>query len=403
MKKTKLLPSEDFIELREIALRLIEKIKQYRKRYFLLKLMKSMKREPRIKLLRGFRGAGKTTALLQIFAEKQQESMYFSMDNPLIKNYGLYQIGKTSLEKGFSILLIDEAHTYPNWRNEVKALYDEFPKAKFIVSGSAPLVFVPERREEEINADFLGLGEFVFLKTGKRIQAKEEWKVIENSIKLLIQNPELKQNWEAVLYNGLPIYFEYGEATTTAIFNSIRKSIRQDTVFFLKMSGEKIVAMENFLRMLATSSLGEFSINSCSKNLGVSKFTMYEIINILNEMQIIHIIRPYGRGPKMVRGEPKIMFRHPCLRTGICKTINEEPNLGAIREEMAVFSFISRGYEVYTIKGKKKSPDYVVKKGKEILITEIGGESKTKIQLAEFPKRKTLILKPRQQIVLATF
>lgn len=77
------------LAIRESAMRLASGVQQLQKRYFLPQI--SIGTEPRIKVLRGFRGVGKTTALLQLMGSK---AIYFSMDNPNAGMHGLYELGK---------------------------------------------------------------------------------------------------------------------------------------------------------------------------------------------------------------------------------------------------------------------------------------------------------------------
>lgn len=108
---------------------------------------------------------------------------------------------------------------------------------------------------------------------------------------------------------------------------------------------------------LASASLGEFSIHSLSKTLELSKHKTYEVVGLLESMRILRLVKPLGKGAKMMRGEPKLMFYHPVLRVSVCNALGIEANTGALREELAVFSLCGRGWAVNTIKGMKRNPD----------------------------------------------
>lgn len=378
----------DINQLRLVALSLLKSVEGLRQRRIVATILSSLKEKPRIKLLRGFRGVGKTTALLQAFGANKEKALYFSADNPIVQRYGIYNTGKAAIKNGFFLLFIDEIHTYPKWKTEIKALHDENPYLSLVASGSAPLALVPERREELICLHEMDLNEFLFLKTGKSITADNEWLDKEKTMELMAANQEM-----AHLFNtyprvgGFPLSLDMEEGKALdAIYNSIRKSIREDAVFFLKMSKEKVFAMENLLNLLATSKPGELSITSLSSNLHVSKTVIYEIIDALKGMEIIRVIQPYAQGASLVRTEPKMLFFHPNMRFAICKQLGKQPEIGAVREELAVFGLSERGWNVYTIKGEKKSPDYIIEKEKKKLVIEIGGERKTRIQLKGFPE-----------------
>jgi len=387
----------DLGKIKEVAFGLAKGIESLNRRYFLKDVL--IGREPRIKVLRGFRGVGKTTSLLQIMGDK---AMYFSMDHPAVAEYSLYELGDSFVKAGYNLLLVDEIHYYENWKRDAKALYDEFPHLTMVLSGSAPLAFEPERRYEIIDVDPLSLMEFVHL-AGKEIESTESWKDQDETLRFLAYNSWLYEYYGNYMAGGaFPTYFSYKEKTLPSVYGSIRKSVKEDAPFFAKVDGETIRGMERLLLFLGSAHLGEFSLHSLSNTLGLSRHKTYEAVNLLETMKILRLVRPGGEGAKLVRGDPKLMFYHPVLRAAVCDALGVEPNLGALREELAVFSFCGRGWKVSTIRGLKKNPDYLIEKGKERFIVEIGGPSKTRSQLKGFSE-KTLIIDDKQLITLALF
>jgi len=373
-------------QLRMLSLSLSKSVENLRKRSVVQAIISSLNSGLRIKILRGFRGVGKTTAMLHSFAHNSTKAVYFSADSPAIKNHGVYNSGRDAITQGYLLLFIDEIHTYPNWRAEIKALHDENPNLKIVASGSAPLALVPERREELICLHPMNFSEYITIKTGETIVAKEEWLDKDKSIAFIASNPILEgEFYTYTKVGGFPLSIGLEEnKSLEAIYYSIKKSIREDAVFFLKLSKEKIFAMENLIIFLATSKPGELSITSLSSTLRVSKTVVYEIIDALERMEIIRIIRPFARGNALVRSEPKLLFFHPNMRFAVCQQLGIEPDKGAIREELAVFGFSERGWNVNTIKGEKKSPDYILGKGEKHLVVEVGGENKSRKQLKGF-------------------
>ncbi len=378
-----------FKELKPIVTNLIKKAGALKKRKVVHLMLKEIEQKPDIKVLRGFRGVGKTTALLQIVHEWGEKCFYFSADWPQVRKTTVYDFTVDALREGNRFIFIDEIHTYPEWENEVKALVDQFPDTKLFVSGSAPVVFVGDRRQTIYDLEPLDFSEFLYLKYGERTTstASENWMDEDKCISAISGHYPQIEGWFREYYQvgGFPVSIDYPfEKTLEAIFTAIKLSLEKDAASFLKISAPKILAMEKFLYFLATAKPGEMSITSLCKNLTLSKDSVYEILSALERMKIIRVLKPYGSGGKLIRGEPKILFTHPNLRVSICKKLGMEPELGSIREELALFGFERKGYHCYTIKGLKKNPDYMLKKEEETLVVEIGGKSKTGKQLKDF-------------------
>ncbi len=399
---------KDTPKIKEIALERITAVKGLKTRYFLGAVR--LESEPRIKVFRGFRGVGKTTGLLQLLTNNTDKAIYISLDHPYVSQFALYDVCNQLIKTGYKTILIDEVHYYKNWQQDTKAIYDDFSSVNLVLSGSAPLAFEPERRYEIIDVEPMSVREFSEFR-GEKINATESWSDINKTLEFLTSNSWIYKDYSAYIKAGaFPICFRYFGDNEDAdikninksIYNSILKSIRNDAPFFAKVDADTVRAMERCLILIANSPMGEFSINNLSKHLEISKNKSYEIISILESMKILRLVRPYGKGAKLVTGEPKLMFYHPNLRWAVCDAIKLNPDVGAIREELAVFCFFQRGWKVNTIKGMKRSPDYIIEKGKERIITEIGGPSKGYSQLAEF-KEKKLVINDKQLITLALF
>jgi len=381
-----------YSELKPIVKNLIKRSMARQKRKIVPVALNEMNMKPDIKIFRGFRGVGKTTALLQVIGSSTENCFYFSADWPQVRRKSLYDFTVDVLKEGFNYIFIDEIHTYPSWEVEIKAIVDQFPDTKIFASGSAPVVFTGDRREKIYDLSPLDFSEFLYLKYKEDISPilagdPDEWMDEGRSIASTASFHPRIEGWFKEYYHigGFPVCIEYSfDDTLEAIFSAIKISLEKDAVSFLKISSPKILAMEKLLYFIATSPPGEMSITSMCKNLGVSKDSIYEIISALENMKIIRQLKPHGGGSKLVRGESKLLFAHPNFRTAICKKLGIPADIGSIREELALFGLAKRGYHIFTLKGLKKSPDYMIKKGNTEMVIEIGGESKNRKQLEGF-------------------
>jgi len=106
------------------------------KRYFI----KENKIKHRLTIITGQRGVGKTTTIAQYMAEHSDfRPLYVSMDSFLIAENSMYGIAEEFEQQGGRLLCFDEIHKYVNWSQELKSIYDNFPKLQIIASGSSSL------------------------------------------------------------------------------------------------------------------------------------------------------------------------------------------------------------------------------------------------------------------------
>ena len=100
--------------------------------------------EARLIAIRGARGVGKTTLMLQYqklhYGNTQdRKSLFVRLDNLYFTQHTLIEVAERFYQQGGELLLVDEVHNYPNWSKEIKEIYDTFPKLHVVFSGSSLL------------------------------------------------------------------------------------------------------------------------------------------------------------------------------------------------------------------------------------------------------------------------
>ena len=103
---------------------------QYTETRFVRSLMDEIHWEARLIGIRGARGVGKTTLLLQhakLHLPKNGTVLYATLDNIWFSSHRLYDLAEEFVKRGGTHLFLDEVHKYPDWSQEIKNIYDDFP------------------------------------------------------------------------------------------------------------------------------------------------------------------------------------------------------------------------------------------------------------------------------------
>ena len=105
----------------------------------------------RLIVIKGAKGVGKTTMLLQhikrTFSDVEK-ALYVSLDHIWFANHTLLELAEYHYTHGGTHLLLDEVHKYKNWQQEIKNIYDSYPHLYLVVTGSSML-----KLEESLIAD----------------------------------------------------------------------------------------------------------------------------------------------------------------------------------------------------------------------------------------------------------
>lgn len=86
--------------------------------------------------IKGTRGVGKTTFLLQYAKEKfgtDRSCLFINMNNFYFSGHGIVEFAAEFQRRGGKVLLIDQVFKYPEWSKELRMCYDRFPNLKIRV------------------------------------------------------------------------------------------------------------------------------------------------------------------------------------------------------------------------------------------------------------------------------
>jgi len=133
----------------------------------------------RLVAIKGARGVGKTTLIQQYIKEtygNSTEALYISMDTISLKGHSIIEVADHHVAYGGKHLFVDEVHKYPDWSQELKNIYDQYPDLKVTVTSSSILQLYKanhdlSRRMVAFDMHGLSLREYINIETEKSINA----------------------------------------------------------------------------------------------------------------------------------------------------------------------------------------------------------------------------------------
>ena len=106
-------------------------------------LMHRINCDAQLVAIRGPRGVGKTTLMLQYmklhYEVYSREVLYCTLDSVYFSNHTLLELADVFVKNGGKHLFLDEVHKYPTWSKEIKEVYDMYPDLKVVFSASSLL------------------------------------------------------------------------------------------------------------------------------------------------------------------------------------------------------------------------------------------------------------------------
>ena len=104
--------------------------------------------------IKGTRGVGKTTFLLQYakenFKADDRKCLYVNMNNFYFQGRGIADFAADFYNHGGEVLLIDQVFKQPEWSRELRLCYDNCPGLKIVFTGSSVMRLKDENPELNI-------------------------------------------------------------------------------------------------------------------------------------------------------------------------------------------------------------------------------------------------------------
>ena len=100
--------------------------------------------------IRGARGVGKTTLILQYIKTHFPDDnsvLYVSLDDLWFTQNNLPDLINDFVKLGGKRLFLDEVHKYPSWSPVIKNIYDSYPDLKIVFTGSSLLEMLNSRSD----------------------------------------------------------------------------------------------------------------------------------------------------------------------------------------------------------------------------------------------------------------
>jgi predicted AAA+ superfamily ATPase len=336
----------------------------------------------RLIAIKGARGTGKTTLLLQLAKMKLKDKtvLYISLDHIWFYGNKLYDLAKKFEQHGGIHLLLDEVHKYPNWSREIKLIYDNFPNLNIIFTSSSMLeIYKSEsdlsRRAVSYELKELSFREFIAIETKKILPAVSIEQILEEHSTIatsVLQELKPLALFEKYLKIGAyPYYKENEDAYTQKLLNTINLIIEIDINAVENLNYDTLVKLKKLLKTIASSAPFTPNITKLSELVGLSRNSLVQAIKVLERAGLVIELYKKSSGIGVLTKPEKLYLNNSNLMYVL---VNENVNTGNIRETF----FLNQMKGLYNINISKQS-DFLVE---EKYTFEIGGKHKSKKQIA---------------------
>lgn len=269
-------------------------------------LMDQINRNQRLIAIKGTRGVGKTTFLLQYakenFAQDSRECLYINLNHFYFTDHTIIDFTKAFQQNGGRTLLLDQVFKYPNWEEELKICYHQFPDIQIIftvstVSRSCNDDSSLKEIVDTYNLRGFSFREFLNITQNKSFRYYSLAEIIENHKEIAVSiNKEINAKdflWDYMHHGYYPFFLEKKNFSENLLKN-INMMLEIDVLSIRKIEHSYLPKIRKLLYLLAQTAPSKPNISQLSAACEISRATVSNYFECLKSARLINML--YNEG-----------------------------------------------------------------------------------------------------------
>ena len=350
---------------------------------FVRSFMQEVNWNARLIGIKGARGVGKTTLLLQYlkinFTDNRALTLYVSLDSFAFRGKTLLGLADEFVRNGGKHLFLDEVHKYPNWAQELKNIYDDYSELQIVFTGSSLLEILNSRADLSrrvviYHMQGLSFREFIMLETGIFFAPLTLESILKDHLHLAgLINAKIKvfPHFEKYLKQGYyPFYREELDLYEHRVEEVINMMLEIELPLLRGMDIGLVPKIKQLLGIISESVPFVPNIVNLSQKIEIHRTTLMSYLFYLQELGLTYHLLKEARGSVRLQKPAKIYLENTNLMYVLSSF---SANRGNVRE---TFFANQVGYK-HKISYHEKT-DFLVD---NTYAFEIGGKDKSKKQI----------------------
>lgn len=275
--------------------------------------------------IKGSRGVGKTTFLLQYTKEhvdvNNRKCLYVNMNNFYFQVRGIADFAGEFYRNGGRTLLIDQVFKEPNWANELRQCYDLYPELKIVFTGSSVMRLKDENSElngivKSYNLRGFSFREFLNLQTGNKFKPYTLEDIIENHehiVREILPYVSPLKYFQDYLHHGYYPFFREHRNYSENLLKTMNMMTEVDILFIKQIELKYLAKIKKLFYLLAVNGDKAPNISKLASAIETSRATVMNYIKYLADARLINIVYPVGQAfpkkpPMVVMHNPNLMY-----------------------------------------------------------------------------------------------
>lgn len=292
-------------------------------------LMDEINWEDRLIGIKGARGVGKTTFLLEYAKEKygtDRQCLYINMNNFYFAYHSIVDFADSFQKQGGKELLIDQVFKHPNWSRELRECYNRFPNLKIIFAGSSVMRLKDENPElngiaKSYNLRGFSFREFLNLKAKTNIASYSlediltHHQEIARSVSEKVHPIDYFQDY---LHHGYYPFFLENRNYSENLLKTMNMMIEVDILLIKQIELKYLIKIKELFYCLAVAGFKAPNVSQLATDMHTSRATVMNYLKYLADARLINLI--YYEGESFPKKPAKVLLHNSNLSYTIFPT-----------------------------------------------------------------------------------
>ena len=257
--------------------------------------------------IKGTRGVGKTTLLLQYakehFGAHDRKCLYVNMNNFYFQSRGIADFAGEFYKKGGRVLLIDQVFKQPQWSEELRKCYDEYPVLNIVFTGSSVMRLKEENPAlngivMSYNLRGFSFREFLNLQTGNSFRAYSLDEILANHeqiIKTILPKVSPNKFFSDYLHHGFYPFYQENTNYSENLLKTMNMMTEVDILLIKQIELKYLTKIKKLFYLLAVNGPQAPNISQLAIDIQTSRATVMNYIKYLADARLINMIYPVGQ------------------------------------------------------------------------------------------------------------
>ncbi len=293
----------------------------------------------------GVSGVGKTTLMLQYIKNNlplDKSTLYVSLDGIWFNENKLTQLADDFVKQGGRYLFLDEVHKYPNWSQELKNIYDEYPDLKLVFTGSSLLELLNaradlSRRAVVYSMQGLSYREYLNLSLNLNLPKLNLEDILKSHEKLsrdILKQVKPLKHFTAYTKNGYyPFFYENQKDYYRKLEEVLNMVLEIELPLLRQVDVMYVSRVKQLLQIISESVPFVPNVSKLSERIGVNRNTFITYLFYLQEAHITRNLYKDSKGITRLQKPDKIYLENTNIQYALSL---EAANKGNLRESFFV-------------------------------------------------------------------